>query len=86
MIYKFRAECIGDVKELLNKLPLEKMLKYNVIPDDLGLPDVEIEIEILNYELDDYLNALRKIEDSHVMLQTILPIEKYTGERNYELV
>lgn len=86
MIYKFRAECIADVKNLLNELPLEKLLAYKATPDEIGLPDVEIEIELVNFTFNNYLEAIRKVEDGHVMLQTIASTKCYTGERNYDLI
>ena len=31
------------------------------------------------------IEKMREVVDSHVMIQTLQPIEQYTGERNYKL-
>lgn len=51
---------------------------------DEQLPDVEFEFET-ELALDEIIMTLQDIDDSHVMYQTVQPIEKYTGERNYDL-
>lgn len=51
---------------------------------DEELPDVEFEFET-ELALDEIIMTLKDIDDSHVMYQTVQPIEKYNGERDYDL-
>ncbi|MFN6572666.1 CHAT domain-containing protein [Dendronalium sp. ChiSLP03b] len=81
-VFKFRAECDHDVNEL-DKLIGKHVKKIIKVRESL-LPDVEVEIYV-NLSLNELRNAMRKIEDGHVMVQTVAPKDKYTGERNYSL-
>lgn len=84
--YKLRAECLHDVVEFVGSLyridytTLDFMVSPLVV-DGRRLPDVEL---IFRTELS--LNTLKEVlknqSDSHVMLETINPVELYTGERN----
>ena len=51
---------------------------------DKELPDVEFEFET-ELALDEIIMTLQDIDDSHVMYQTVKPIDEYTGERDYDL-
>lgn len=82
MKYKLRAECSNDVARfIMNAHSL--MTNFKMQKDD-ELPDVEFEFET-ELALDEIIMTLQDIDDSHVMYQTIQPIEKYTGERDYDL-
>lgn len=85
MKYKFRAECGSDVLELMNLLPHADIVRHNVEPDFYELPDVEVEIEFKNMQLDELRDTIRDVADGHVMLQTVQPIDKYTGDRDFNL-
>lgn len=44
--------------------------------------DQEVEFQS-TLSLDDLLRLFEGVVDAHVAFQTLMPIEKYTGERNY---
>lgn len=81
-VFRFRAECEHDVDELRKILRnrVRKILKINESP----FPDMEVEI-YANLSLEELRDAMRKVEDGHVMVQTVALQDKYTGERNYLL-
>ena len=79
-VFKFRAEGLCDVEEL-KKLLIGKMSKV-VIAQELPFPDVVMEMETTE-TLDAIKQAMQKVSDGHVMLQTIAPKDEYTGERRY---
>ncbi|KPV54837.1 hypothetical protein SE17_01265 [Kouleothrix aurantiaca] len=81
-IYRFRAECEQDVDTLRTILGTRvmKIIKLNEAP----FPDTIVEVHG-NVSLAELQDAMRKIEDGHVMLQTVAQRENYTGERNYDL-
>jgi len=85
MEYKFRAECQEDVLDLLILLPSGNIVDHDFDPFDEASPDVEVEIELKNTTLDELREIMTEVIDGHVMVQTVMPIEEYTGERNYEL-
>lgn len=86
--YKFRAECIADAYNVINKLGKlshEALQEVKIIPifmDGLRLPDCEVELKTSLHFIA-LLTQLRDIPDGHVMLESVQPIEKYTGERIY---
>ena len=45
------------------------------------LPDVEFEFKT-TMTLDEILDILSNQVDSHVMMETLRPVEEYTGERS----
>lgn len=74
-IFKFRAECLHDVVALLEDF---KPTKATI--------DFEMEVDVVCTlhtvaELDEVITYMRPIADSHVMIETIKPINEYTGER-----
>ncbi len=82
--YKFRAECFHDVQEFIPLVFAQgKPFAFKIYPDTL-FPDAEVEIEA-DISLEDMRSLMRQVFDSHVMVQTVMPIDQYTGERNYEL-
>lgn len=74
--YKFRAECLHDIIQLMERVPL---LNVKIVKPDI-IPDCTAEITT-DLSIADIKNVMREIEDSHVMIETITPISKYTGER-----
>ena len=83
MKYKFRAECKTDAFKLIDLLT--DVVEYNIEPLITELPDVEITVETKETTLDELRNTMQKITDGHVMVQTVMPVEKYTGERDYTI-
>lgn len=85
--FKLRAECFYDVIVFLNKLnkinKLHKVNFYKVwgikIEQWDSLPDVEFEFKT-RLSSDEIIAVLMKQVDSHVMMNTLLPIDEYTGE------
>jgi hypothetical protein len=81
--YKFRAECTADSKNvntsLLPWLSDWKEERYD------GCPDVEVSFNISNSgpTFGEILWLINRIDDCHVVIDTLLPTEKYTGERDY---
>lgn len=70
-IYSFRAECQADVEQLSANCKAVGITwtSLRVIPDK-GFPDVEVELET-TATLDELLNAVRAVQDGHVVLQTL---------------
>jgi hypothetical protein len=81
-VFKFRAECEIDVERLRRVLG-NKVLRV-VKTVEAPFPDTVVELHA-NLSLEELRNAMRQVEDGHVMVQTVAPAEKYTGERNFEL-
>jgi len=77
MIYKFRAECIGDVLQFMKKAEFRYNLK---VMKTSMLPDVVVEV-VTQKSLQDIISVFKKIEDSHVMIETVRPKKYYTGVR-----
>jgi len=86
MIYKFRAEALDDIANLdfILKRSGKKIthLRYHI---DKKTLDKEIEIGFDYLDIEALRNYMRLVIDGHTMVQTLMPLEKYTGERNYEL-
>ena len=82
MKYKLRAECSNDVVLFIQNTH-SQMLNFSMVkyPE---LPDVDFEFET-ELALEEIILILKDIEDSHVMYQTVKPIEEYTGDRDYNL-
>lgn len=77
MTYKFRAECVIDIKGL-------KPMVFKSIVQDRRLPDVECVVEF-DGTLEELRDVLRGVPNGHVMVQTVALLEQYTGERDYEI-
>jgi len=78
MIVKFRAECAWDIAQLMtetkatwNRITITRLDPY---------PDVEVVIDS-EMSIEDWRECLSVIPDSHVMVDTVQPIELYTGHR-----
>lgn len=78
MKYKLRAECSHDVARFISAthqhLSELKMTRMK------NIPDVELEFET-EFPLNKVITSLKVVPDSHVMWQTVKPIDEYTGER-----
>jgi len=88
--YKFRAECMHDVIELMKRMN-KKEIQGMIVRELAGLevngirtvsfPDVTVQINTF-YKLETLRNIMRSIEDGHVMVQTLCHKEEYNGERD----
>lgn len=77
--FKFRAECLSDFTELLSVTG--RMIEAYRI-ESLLFPDITVEVTLVGSATMDHLrNKMCYIEDSHVMRETLAPIDEYTGER-----
>ena len=79
MTFQFRAEKESDVDELRQILgeqvkKITKTIKY-------PFPNTYVEIDV-NISLEQLRNAMRRVTDGLVMVQTVAPKDEYTGERN----
>ena len=76
--FKFRAECLHDVVELLKIMPVQS---YQI--RTIGVLDVEVEFrcEVGRGRVISYMD---QIPDSHVMIQTLRNADEYTGTRYVE--
>lgn len=75
--FKLRAECFDDVILLIKKLPTcwgIKIEQWDI------LPDVEFEFKT-SLTSDEIIAILMKQDDSHTMIDTLKPIDEYSGER-----
>lgn len=85
--FSFRAECNGEAIQFFAAVEaLGYAVSVNVHKDADGLPDVEVEIQT-DANLEQLQEALRTLEDAHVMLQTLrqLPLDANSLERDYDL-
>jgi hypothetical protein len=80
--FRFRAECQHDVDELRRLLGLE--INTITMTQSPPFPDVEVEL-ITGLSLEQIRDIMCRVDDGHVMVQTVAPSHDYTGERNYEL-
>lgn len=80
MEYKFRAEGIGDVVRFMAEV---EPSSYTVYPC-LYIPDVDVEFKAPTKNFRMLLNIARDLVDCHVIAQTLLPKDMYTGEREYD--
>ena len=84
-IYRFRAELPQDFLNFLtNSTKTVGFYRYKVIKHDHTIPDIEVWLES-DKPLEFIRNELRKVEDGHVMVQTITLEQDYTGERDYNI-
>lgn len=76
--FKLRAECLDDVLQFIHKMPTN-VWEMKIV--QVGqLPDVEFEFKT-TLTLNEVLSILSRQTDSHVMMETLRPFDKYTGER-----
>ena len=86
--YSFRAECFCDVSEFLKHCTenyqasnLEALGEFQV-KLELPYPDVLVTVRS-DLPREFFLNSMRQVEDSHVMLETCCESSVYTGDRTY---
>lgn len=83
----FRAECLADVLSFAFQLwscPTHKKTIMAIVPDERGIPDVDVVMQSRMSE-SDLLDVMRQVgDDAHIMLQTLNPLATYTGERDYD--
>lgn len=79
--YKLRAEGLNDFLAFLQNDMYFKMKSFTIEPT--GFPDVVVTFETSS-SLSEIKEKLKEVPDSHVMLQTVKPINEYTGEREEE--
>lgn len=85
-VYKLRAECLPDVVQFIeNTNKRGTMITNYKIEKDKLVSDVYFEFE-LKLTIPEIIDILQNQKDSHVMYQTVNPIDKYTGERDYDLL
>jgi hypothetical protein len=77
-VYKLRAEGLNDFLAFLQKGMYMRVKSFTIKP--IGVPDVEVSFET-DASLSEIKSKLREVPDSHVMLETVKPINEYTGER-----
>jgi len=79
--YKLRAEGLNDFLAFLQNDMYFKIKYFTIEP--IGVPDVVVTFETSS-SLSEIKEKLKEVPDSHVMLQTVKPINEYTGEREEE--
>lgn len=88
--FKFRAECLHDVFEFLKEQaeydrneghPI--ITSYKIISMNTLFPDVALEFQSLQ-DISVIRDILSKIQDGHVMLESVNTLEEYTGERYHD--
>lgn len=77
--YKLRAEGLNDFLSFLQTGMYMKMKSFTIEP--IGVPDVVVSF-VTDASLSEIKSKLKEVPDSHVMLETIKPINEYTGERD----
>lgn len=80
--YKFRAEFEHHVQEFRD---LTKGVTFNFVYLGGVRPYVTVEFES-HLSIDEIRAEMAKIDDVRVMLQSVMPISEYTGERDTTLV
>ena len=80
--YKLRAECSQDVYRFYRAMKPEfkGLVSSFRMVQRLPIPDVELTFKSKK-SLPEIRKILSKIVDGHVMLETVQPLKKYTGER-----
>jgi len=77
--FKLRAECLNDAIQFIRSRKIKNLWHVKIEQEEL-YPDVDFEFNT-KMSLKEILIILSTIPDSHVMMDTINPIEKYTGKR-----
>lgn len=84
LVYRWRSECSADDQKLLRRLPVGEMIQFQTMRLD-PFPDTFNELTVKTLTLEQLRNIMRKVEDGHVMVQTVQPKHLYTGERDFDL-
>jgi hypothetical protein len=83
MFYKLRAECSQDISNFISK-EHSKMLTFSMLKTAIEDQECEFIFE-MDESLSEIVLSLQKIENAHVMYQTVNYLTEYTGERNYNI-
>jgi len=90
--YKFRAECLRDVVELLTNAKFYQIICSIEITKDTTivppLPDVDVTLVTTDeYQLEDVRQVIidTKITDLHVVIESLNYSNSYTGERYHNI-
>lgn len=75
--YKMRAECMIDAGRFIQKAA--GLVDKVIIKAHKKFPDVTIEFS--SSKIDDVKFKLTQVVDGHVMYETLMPVELYTGSR-----
>ena len=78
MKYKMRAECMNDIFAFTNRFA--QSMNNFAIHGCMHIPDVEFEFQS-SEPMQSIMRTLSEIPDSHVMMETLQPKAKYTGQR-----
>jgi hypothetical protein len=84
LVYCWRSECAADDHAVLKRLPVGEIIKYQTKRLE-PFPDTVNELTVKTLTLEQLRNIMRKVEDGHVMVQTVQPQHLYTGERDDDL-
>jgi hypothetical protein len=88
--FRFRAETITDIFNFLAELKIDRCLRIEITPVQAGskdrdwakgIPDLECTLLLEGVTETQLLQAMRKVDDAHVMIQTLMPLGAYDGER-----
>lgn len=79
--YKLRADCVQDILNFINQL-VNHGIKANFGSINTLYNELVFETKISREEI---MALIRNVEKGHVMLQTIQPLGKYTGERDWNI-
>jgi hypothetical protein len=86
--FRFRAECMTDIFNFLSELKSDRCLRIEIIPmhfvdKEMGsFSDCECTLLVEGVTEKQMLQAMRKVVDGHVMVQTLMPLGAYDGVRN----
>ena len=78
--YKMRAECSSDLGRFLMNVTVFSFTADGLTIEGLAVPDMEATFTS-NLSLSQLRSEIAKIEDGHVMLESLNYAEEYTGER-----
>ena len=85
--FKFRAETIIDITNLLNiRAFLVNMRKITIEADEFNMPDVDVTMFTYGHcSLENLRNTIVEsgVDDLHVIIETLNYADDYTGERYY---
>jgi len=84
--FSYRAECSADVERFHQVCAQRGMIAFWTMHSDKVGPDVEVDLQS-TASVEDLRNAMREVEDGHVMLQTLreCPLAENTLERDYAI-
>jgi hypothetical protein len=77
--FKFRAECLEDVVNLLYRI---KTKDTEIHIKFFQVPDVEA-VLTTDLSLEDVIDQARAVTDGHVIVETVQPEKDYTGDRDW---